>query len=118
MSPPSGRALIVTGLSVDFFQEQGQEELAIFVGNSSCTSLFKEIGVVDAPLVWNGTTLVQAGGVQQLPISPGIAIPAADRLCAGSEVGSNEVMASGYSVTSSTVTAPHVGHAVPKLLHH
>jgi hypothetical protein len=92
--------LIVTGLAISFITESTPDEALFWVGNSSCSN-----------------DLVDIGDFEQVPVSPGIAIPASDRLCARSGEGENETMVSGYSVTSSTVSAPHTSHAIPNLQH-
>jgi hypothetical protein len=117
-TPPSGHALIVTSISVDFSSEAAPDFVELYVGSSSCGSSYKFVGYIDGATVWNGTSLVLSGGVEQVPVAPGISVPAADRLCGASGEDDNDVMISGYSVPSSTVTAPQVAHAVPKLRGH
>ena len=104
--PPSGHALIVTGLSVDFFAMNAPDHVTVYVGSSTCSGLVN-IAIVDSATEWNGSGYVMSGGMQSVPISPGIAIPAADRLCGHSSSSANYVDVSGYSVPSSAVTAPH-----------
>ena len=88
------------------------------MGPSDCSTSLKYIAEVDGTLLWNGSSYVLTGGMQSVPVGPGIAIPAGDRLCGVSESGNNVITVSGYSVTSSTVTAPHsAGQAIPKLRH-
>jgi len=106
-TPPSGRALVVSGLSVDFFSTNPQGSVHVYVGNSSCASDLLTVAFVNGPAIWNGSSYVLSGGTQTVPVSPGVAIPATDRLCATALGGMNaDVMVSGYSVTSSSVTAP------------
>ena len=104
-TPPSGHALIVTELSIDFTAMASPDQVEFWVGNASCDTLLN-IAFTDSSDVWDGTEFLTTGGIQQVPVSPGIAIPASDRLCASTNNGQNNVMISGYSVTSSTVTAP------------
>jgi hypothetical protein len=104
-TPPSGRALIVTAVSIDF-SPLTSSSADVYVGNSTCGLLIIGIDDVDASLTWNGSLDVAAGGTQQVPVGPGIAIPGSDRLCADAD-GHNVVSVAGYSVPSSTVSAPH-----------
>ena len=117
-TPPAGRGLIVSGLSVDVLANGSVETDELYVGPPSCSTALLVIAFVSSPVVWNGTSLESGGGLQSVPVSPGIAIPAADRLCGLSSSGSNQVSVAGYSVASSTVTTPHTSQAKPKLSGH
>jgi hypothetical protein len=106
-TPPPGHALVVSGLSIDFFPGNPTDYIVVYIGNSSCASHLLNVAVVNGAAIWNGSSYVLSGGTQTVPVSPGLAVPAADRLCATAIGGSSaDVMVSGYSVTSSSVTAP------------
>ena len=83
------------------------DDIVVYVGNSSCASDLLLVAVVNGAAIWNGSSYVLSGGTQTVPVSPGLAVPATDRLCASAFGGSSaNVMVSGYSVTSPSVTAP------------
>ena len=106
-TPPSGRALIVTGLGVDFGSGGNVDQVSLWIGNATCASTLEPIATVSAAIIWNGSGTKTEGGLQQVPVSPGIAIPASDRLCGTSIAAIDLIVVSGYSVASSVVTSPH-----------
>jgi hypothetical protein len=114
-SPPSGDALIVTTIHLSTYSDPAPgmlDYVAFWVGNNT--------GCTGGGSVGSYEQLVNPGslGETDVPLSPGVAVPAGDALCAAAnDKVDATVSAAGYTVPSSEVSAGplHRVRALPRL---
>jgi hypothetical protein len=112
-TPSAGSALIVTTIHVDTFYDptpgNGQNVLFFIKTGTSCTG--SQVGTY---YLWLNPGMI---GETDIPLAPGLGIPAGDALCAlGGGSLQAEVSVSGYTVPAGTVAAGalHPIQALPK----
>jgi hypothetical protein len=107
-SPPGGAALVITTVHVDTFADPTP-------GAGQAVDLQLGTGTTCSGFVGTYFQTVNPGGMGEtdIPLAPGLGIPAGDSLCA-SEFGSvkADVSVSGYTVPAGTVPAASL-NAVP-----
>ncbi|MGD0395029.1 MAG: hypothetical protein ABSC41_20600 [Acidimicrobiales bacterium] len=112
-TPPSNEAVVMDSLSLDVLSWSASgspaAQYTLFVGNGACSE-----GVADWYIKVSPTGL----GPTEIPLTPGVAVPAGDALCASAyaESGVYQVWATamGFLVPASSVpNAPP--HAIPVL---
>ncbi len=110
-TPPTGLALVVTTIHIDVYSDPspGAGQYVVFVVETGTTCSGSMVGTFH-PSINPG-----AIGPIDVPLEPGLGIPAGDALCgiSGGSVGA-VASVSGYTVPSSSVTSGPL-HRVPAL---